>query len=202
MEHAIKKKTILLVDDEQLILDSLSRELTSAPLSFEVSLATNGEEAVGMIADRAPDLVITDLRMPGLDGYQVLKAAKRKDPHTMVLILTGYADMQSAIDALRLGADEYLQKPCDPDELLYRVSNCSSKQDLQRKVAMYENILPVCSYCKRIRDDRPGEQNGHRWYSLEEYFAKVQGIHCSHGCCPDCFAKLFPGILWEGADER
>jgi YesN/AraC family two-component response regulator len=202
MEHAMKKKTILLVDDEQLILDSLSRELTSAPLPFEVSLAINGEEAVGMIADRAPDLVITDLRMPGLDGYQVLKAAKRKDPHTMVIILTGYADMQSAIDALRLGADEYLQKPCDPDELLYRVSSCSSKQDLQRKVAMYENILPVCSYCKRIRDDRPGEQNGHRWYSLEEYFVKVQGIHCSHGCCPDCFAKLFPVILEDGADEQ
>lgn len=202
MKHAMKKKTILLVDDEQLILDSLSRELTSAPLSFEVNLATNGEEAVGIIADRAPDLVITDLRMPGLDGYQVLKAAKRKDPHTMVIILTGYADMQSAIDALRLGADEYLQKPCDPDELLYRVSSCSSKQDLQRKVAMYENILPVCSYCKRIRDDRPGEQNAQRWYSLEEYFVKVQGIHCSHGCCPDCFAKLFPGIRGEGAEER
>lgn len=201
MEHAIKKKTILLVDDEQLILDSLSRELTSAPLSFDVRLATNGEEAVGMIADAAPDLVITDLRMPGLDGYQVLKAAKRKDPHTMVIILTGYADMQSAIDALRLGADEYLQKPCDPDELLYRVSSCSSKQDLQRKVAMYENILPVCSYCKRIRDDRPGEQRVHRWYSLEEFFAKVQGIHCSHGCCPDCFAKLFPGIQLGEADE-
>ncbi len=202
MEHTMKKKTILLVDDEQLILDSLARELTSGPLSFEVSQASNGAEAVSLIADRAPDLVITDLRMPGLDGYQVLKAAKRRDPHTMVIILTGYADMQSAIDALRLGADEYLQKPCDPDELLYRVSSCSSKQDLQRKVAMYEHILPVCSYCKRIRDDRPGAQDTNRWYPLEEYMAKVQGIRCSHGCCPDCFAKLFPHILGGEEDER
>jgi DNA-binding NtrC family response regulator len=193
----MENKTILLVDDEQLILDSLFRELTSAPLSFDVSLATSGEEAVGMIADRARDLVITDLRMPGLDGYQVLKVAKRKDPHTMVIILTGYADMQSAIDALRLGADDYLQKPCDPDELLFRISNCIGKQDLQRKVALYENILPVCSYCKRIRGDQPGDQDGHRWYTLEEYFVKVRGIRCSHGCCPDCFAKLMPGILGE-----
>jgi YesN/AraC family two-component response regulator len=191
----MKKKAILLVDDERLILDSLSRELTSEPLGFDVTTAANGEEAVDKINGGYWDLVITDLVMPGVDGFQVLKAAKHKNPQTMVIILTGYADMQSAIDALRLGVDDFLQKPCDTDELLYRMSNCFVKQELQRKVLLYENILPVCSYCKKIRDDQPGEQGEGHWYSLEEFFTKVKGVNCSHGCCPDCFAKVMPGII-------
>ena len=71
--------------------------------------------------------------MPGVDGFQVLKAAKRKDPQTMVIISTGDADLESSIDALRLGANDFLQKPYDTDELLYRMSNCFAKQDFLRK---------------------------------------------------------------------
>jgi YesN/AraC family two-component response regulator len=193
-KEKMDRKSILLVDDEQLILESICRELTSEPLDFDVGLATSGEEAIDKITSSHWDLVVTDLLMPGLDGFQVLKAAKRRDPNIMVIILTGYADMQSAIDALRLGADDFLQKPCDTDELLYRMSNCFSKQGLQRTIGMYEKILPVCSYCKRIRDDQPGELGKGQWYSLEEFFVKVKGVNCSHGCCPDCFAKLMPGI--------
>lgn len=185
----MKRKSLLLVDDEQLILDSLSRELTSNDPDLRITLAASGEEAIAKINDTCFDLVVTDLLMPGLDGFQVLKAVKKRDRHTMVIILTGYGDMESAIDALRLGADDFLLKPCDPDELLYRMSNCFVKQELQRKVALYENILPVCCYCKKIRDDRQGEHGKGRWYSLEEYFNKAKGVFISHGCCPDCFAE-------------
>ena len=87
--------------------------------------------------------------MPGLAGFQVLKEAKRKSLQTSVIILTGYGDMLSAVDALRLGADVFLQKPCDSEELPFRVANCLTRQELQRKVTMYEGILPICSYCKK-----------------------------------------------------
>ena len=190
MEH----KSILLVDDEPLILESLARELTSDNLNLEVSLATNGDEAVAKIESGSWDLIVTDLMMPGRDGFQVLKEAKHKNPHTMVIILTGYADVDSAVDALRLGADDFLQKPCDADELLYRMSNCFAKQDLQRKVRLYESILPVCSYCKKIRVDQRLEHGQEHWYSLEEYFLRMQGVHVSHGCCPDCFAQQMADI--------
>jgi len=194
----MKKKSILLVDDEQLIVDSLARELTSEPLNFEVSTALSGEVAIAKLASGYWDLVITDLSMPDLDGFQVLKAAKRKDPKIMVIILTGYADLQSAIDALRLGADDFLQKPCDTDELLYRMSNCFVKQDLLFKVQLYEDILPVCCYCKRIRDDRNVEHGEGQWYTLEDYFAKVKGLNVSHGCCPECFTRSLCGIASLG----
>ena len=135
----MKRKSILLVDDEPVILASLRRELASDNLAFVVTLASSGEEAIAKINDDCFDLVVTDLLMSGLDGLHVLKAAKQKDAQTMVIILTGYGDMKVTIDALRLGVDDFLQKPCDADELLYRMSNCFVKQDLQRKVNMYES---------------------------------------------------------------
>jgi DNA-binding NtrC family response regulator len=183
------RKSILLVDDEPVILNSLARELAAGDCNFEVAVAGSGEEAIARINSGSFDLVLTDLIMPGLDGFQVLKACKQKDAQIIVIIFTGYADLDSAVDALRLKADDFLQKPCNSEELLYRMSNCLTKQELQRKVAFYEGILPVCSYCKKIRNDRQGEHGTGCWYSLEEYLDTVQKIRVSHGCCPDCFAR-------------
>jgi DNA-binding NtrC family response regulator len=183
----MKRKSLLLADDEQLVLHSFSRELTSE--SLKVTLAADGQQAVSLIKSDHFDIIVTDLLMPGLDGFQVLKAAKQKDVRTIVIILTGYGDMESAVDALRLGADDFLQKPCDPNELLYRISSCLVKQDLQKRIALYEKFLPVCSYCRKIRDDRQGEHGKGPWYTLEEYFHKASGGYVSHGCCPDCFAE-------------
>ena len=121
----MKKKSLLIVDDERTILNSLSRELTSA--GFEVTTSASGEDALAGINSRIFDLVMTDLLMPKVDGFQVLKAAKKKGSQTMVIILTGYGAMESAIDALRLGADDFLPKPCNTDELIYRISRLTSK---------------------------------------------------------------------------
>ncbi len=182
------RKSMLLVDDEQIILQSLSRDLASADRNLDLTVSGSGEEAIAMINAGSFDLVMTDLVMPGLDGFQVLKAGKQKDAQTMVIIFTGYADLDAAVDALRLGADDFLQKPCDSDELLYRISNCFAKQDLQRKVALYENILPICCYCKKIRvDQNQTDQSKGRWYSMEEYLNAVKKVQITHGCCPDCF---------------
>lgn len=127
----MERKSILLVDDEQLILHSLSRDLIYE--NFAVTPASSGEEGIASIGDAYFDLVITDLLLPGLDGFQVLKAAKRRNMLTMVIILTGLADQKASVDALRLDADDFLEKPCDTDELLYRISNCFAKQNAQKK---------------------------------------------------------------------
>lgn len=185
--NSMKRKSLLLADDERLVLHSFSKELASESLA--VTLAENGEEAINLISDSHFDIVVTDLLMPGLDGFQVLKAAKEKDERTAVIILTGYGDIDTAVDALRLRADDFLQKPCDPSELRYRISNCLVKQDLQRKIDLYEKHLPVCCYCKKIRDDGLGEHGKGPWYTLEEFFNKASGGYVSHGCCPDCFAE-------------
>lgn len=138
----------LLVDDEPLIRESLARELASA--TSAVAVAAGGEEAIARLGSEWCDVVVSDLVMRGMGGFQVLKATKRKDAG---ILLTGFGDMDTVIDALRLGADDFVRKPCEIDELSWRIGNCLEKQALQRKVALYERVLPVCSYCGKIRHD-------------------------------------------------
>jgi DNA-binding NtrC family response regulator len=183
----MKKKSILIVDDETAILNSIRQDLKVE--NYNVTTALSGEEALTHLQSRHIDLVITDLAMPGIDGIRVLQEAKIIDPAICVLILTGYGDMFSAIAALRLGADDYLLKPCDSDELLLRMARCLEKQELLRKIKLYENILPVCMYCKDIRDDTGKEPGKGKWLRLEEYILNKTGTYISHGCCPSCFEK-------------
>jgi CheY-like chemotaxis protein len=178
---SMKRKSLLVVDDEPTILHALSRDLECT--GAKVTTAASGEEAIAKINNNYFDLV---------------KTAKQKNLQTMVIILTGYGAMESAVDALRLGADDFLQKPCDTEELLYRISNCLMKQELQRKLTWYENLLPVCCYCKKIREDRKGMHGQGNWYSLENYFSKTKGVNVSHGCCPDCYAEQRKNFLGKG----
>ncbi|MGE4559181.1 MAG: response regulator [Desulfobulbus sp.] len=136
----MNKKSILLVDDETVIASALSRELENECLDFDIHVANSGEEAMEQVNTLGFDLVVTDRFIPGLDDFQVLKAVKDKDPQAMVIIFTGSVNLQSSIDALRLGADDFVQKPCDTEELLSRIFNCFVNQDLQRKVRLDETI--------------------------------------------------------------
>ena len=121
-------KSILLVDDEEIILASIAWVLEKN--NFKVTTATNGREALDLLGANRYDLVITDLRMNGIDGVAVLKQAKILSPDTRVIILTGYGDVESAVRTLHLGADDYLQKPCNIEDLLYRVGRSFETQDL------------------------------------------------------------------------
>ncbi len=142
-------KSVLLVDDEKTILDCLARDLAVA--GFKVTTAGSGEEAVAKINKSFFNLVTTDLLMPGGHGFQVIKETKQLSPQTMVIVLSGDMSATSAVNAFRQGADDYLQKPCDTDELLCRISNCLEKQELMKKKAVYEKLLPVCSHCEVFR---------------------------------------------------
>ena len=107
--------SILLVDDEKLIRKTFAKDLKAE--HFKVTAVAGGQEAINALEQEQYDLVITDLMMPDIDGFAVLKTAKRLAPETSVIILTGYGDMRSAIDALRLGADDFTLKPCEIEEI-------------------------------------------------------------------------------------
>ena len=182
------KKAILLVDDEQIILDSLQRDLGGE--GYLVVTAASGDEAIAKLQDGVFDLVITDLVMSGTGGIEVLAAAKRIDAEICVIIQTGFGDMTSAIEALRLGADDYLLKPCDSEELLLRMARLLEKKEALAKLKIYEDILPVCMYCKKIRDDRGTRPGKGVWLSPDQYLLRRGGVEVSHGCCPDCCRKF------------
>jgi DNA-binding NarL/FixJ family response regulator len=129
--------SILFVDDEHVILKALTKELREE--HFTVTAVAGGSAAISAlkkikVKNAHYDLVITDLMMPGIDGFEVLKAAKELAPLTMVIILTGYGDIQSAINALRLGADDFTLKPCEVEELVFRIRHCLEKQSLMKKI--------------------------------------------------------------------
>jgi DNA-binding NtrC family response regulator len=184
----MKQKRILLVDDEPSILKSFSLDFSLE--GFKVRTASAGEKAIEEMQAGYFDLVITDLVMPGIGGMEVLQEAKKIHPDIGSIILTGYGDLSSAVEALRLGADDYLIKPCDIDELLLRVNRCLEKKEMMRKLKLYEKILPVCMYCKSIRADNGSGPGQGKWVTLEEYLLKESGTLVSHGCCPECGKKV------------
>lgn len=140
MEHNDPAEiSILLVDDEQLIRKSFTRDLKAE--RFAVTAVAGGQEAINALEHGQYDLVITDLMMPDVDGYAVLKTAKRLAPETGVIILTGYGDMRSAIDALRLGADDFTLKPCEIEELVFRIRRSLEKRSLLQRLAQQNKLL-------------------------------------------------------------
>jgi len=120
--------SILFVDDEDLIRKSFTRDLREE--HFAVTAVGSGNEAIDLLKNQLYDLVITDLLMPGIDGLGVLKAVKEYAPQTSVIIITGYGDMQSAVEALRLGADDFAIKPCEIEEVVFRIRRCQEKRSL------------------------------------------------------------------------
>lgn len=181
----MRKKRILFVDDDEQILSTFSQLFEAK--GFEVTTAKGGEEAIEYLQNHYFDLVVSDLSMPEVNGMQVLKKAKKQHPEINTIMLTGYGDMTSAIDALRLGADDYILKPCDIDELLLRINRCFEKSEAARKVKLYESILPICMYCKNIRDDSGVKPGKGKWMSIEEYLHFKSHINLSHSCCPACY---------------
>ncbi len=120
--------SVLFVDDEVVIRKSLARELRLE--NYAVTTAASGGEAISALQGNQYDIIITDLMMHDIDGFAVLKAVKKMAPTTSVIILTGYGDMRSAIDALRLGADDFTLKPCEVEELVFRIRRCLEKRSL------------------------------------------------------------------------
>jgi DNA-binding NtrC family response regulator len=110
---------VLVVDDEQIIRESLSFILQKE--GYEVEDAPNGQEAYKKVSENPPDIVITDIEMPGMKGVDLLEKISQVSPQTFVIIITAYGSIETAIKALRMGAYDYILKPLDFDELVLRL---------------------------------------------------------------------------------
>ncbi len=131
---------VLLVDDELEFLATLVKRLTKRGLN--ISTAKNGEDALKIIGGKVIDVVVLDVRMPGIDGIQTLREIKKKDPLMEVIMLTGHASVEVAIEGMELGAFDYLMKPADIDELFYKLQDAFKKKTIQReKIKKLEEII-------------------------------------------------------------
>jgi YesN/AraC family two-component response regulator len=184
---AMKKYNLLLVDDDPFILEGIGEDLKSN--GYQIPRASSGETAVELLESTNFDLVITDLVMDSTDGIQVLKRTKELNSDIQVIILTGYGDIESAIEALRNQADDFLLKPCESQEILFRVKNCLEKRELTRKINLYQKILPMCCVCKKIRDDSGRQPGTGDWIAIEKFIHEQANLDITSSYCPNCAKK-------------
>ncbi len=130
---------ILLIDDEPDILRVLSRSLQAD--GNDVSTALNGAEGLKVFERLPADIVITDIKMPGMDGLEVLKIVKARAPDSEVIIITGHGDIQNAIEALHFGASDFINKPVRDDALAIAIRRAAEKIDIRRRLKEYTHDL-------------------------------------------------------------
>src|SRR5574342_19014 len=124
---------ILVVDDEMIVCESCQRILLEE--GYEVEIALSGKEAFEKMKDNPFDVVITDLKMPGIDGMEVLRTFRKDYPDSIIVMITGFSTVETAVEAMKLGAFDYIPKPFTPDEVAIVV-----KKAIEKKNLMLENI--------------------------------------------------------------
>ncbi|MEW6060753.1 MAG: response regulator [Bacteroidota bacterium] len=117
---------LLVVDDEDALRNVLSSELQSE--GYSVMSAADGDEAIATLQQKSFDLVLLDIKMPRVDGFEVLKFIKEKYPKTKVIMLTGFADLKNAIESKKLGAEDFVSKPYDLVDLLTTIERVLSSE--------------------------------------------------------------------------
>jgi len=123
----MRKPFILLVDDEEPFVETMSKRLDKRGL--KVITANSGEEAMEkLVKNIAVDVIILDVKMPGMDGIETLQKIRKLHPLKEVIMLTGHATVESAIEGMKLGAFDYLMKPCDIDTLMSKVGEAAKKK--------------------------------------------------------------------------
>jgi len=145
----MEKAHILIADDEESIRAALSDLLKQN--GYDVVAVADGYKAIEKIRNEEWDLALVDLKMPGLDGLAVLREIVKIKPHLMVMIVTGYATIESAVEAMKEGAYDYIVKPFAPDELLIRIEKALEKARLaSENVRLREELAEKYEFCKII----------------------------------------------------
>ncbi len=131
---------VLFVDDEVEFLDTLLKRMKKR--NVNVSGVKSGEEAIKFVDQEQVDVVVLDVRMPGMDGIETLRQLKKRDPLIEVIMLTGHASVEVAVEGMELGAFDYLMKPMDIDELLYKLQDAHKKKSIQEeKIKNMETMM-------------------------------------------------------------
>ena len=142
----MKEKSVLIVDDEKNIRLTLSQALEI--LKVGADTAANGEEALAKLKEKEFDLILLDLKMPGMDGMEVLRRVREIRPDIRIIIITAYGTIESAVEAMKLGAVDFIQKPFSPEEIRELVSRVTDREKLdEQKVADYGSFIELAKRC-------------------------------------------------------
>jgi DNA-binding response OmpR family regulator len=204
-----KRTRILIAEDDHVSSRLLEVRLTN--WGFDVVTTRDGMEAWEMLQQEdAPQLAVLDWMMPGMDGVEVCRRMREREGEgsfTYVILLTAKIRKEEVSEGLDAGADDYVTKPFNPQELHARIQVGIRMIEMQNRLAEHvkkleealanvkrlHGLLPICAYCKKIRDDK------NYWQQVEEYITDYAEVRFSHGICPECYDRVVETEL-AGAD--
>lgn len=158
---------ILIVDDEKAVRDSLEELLILE--EYQVETAASGEESLEMMEKKEFDLVLLDIKMPGVSGVEVMRQVKKYYPDTKVIVLTGHGSLESAIEAIRSGAEDYMLKPYESSDILVSIGKAlTEKAAKQRKELLIEQLESSIDQLKDVEGIRTPEVPARRVINLSQ----------------------------------
>lgn len=174
---------ILTADDDESARKILTKALKA--LGHEVVETRDGHEAWMEYRLHHFNLVISDWMMPKMNGIELTRSIRQEEraKYTYVIMLTSLEGKGRYLEGMEAGADDFINKPFDKDTLAARLRVAERILNLQAEVTQLEGLLPICSYCKKIKDDE------NTWQQMESYISKRTEANFSHGICPDCYEK-------------
>jgi DNA-binding NtrC family response regulator len=140
-DKEMKGSRILLVDDETVFTDNMTRLLTTR--GYLVTAVDNGEAALQILGEKEFDVIVLDLKMPGMDGITTFKEIGKMGLFAQTLILTGHGSIDTALEAIKLGAYDYLTKPCEIDDLVNKIEGAWGKKNEEEEKDTQEKIQKV-----------------------------------------------------------
>ena len=183
----MERKKALVIDDEQIVLDSVKKILSQE--NFDVDIASSSRIGLGLALNNPYDIVLTDIRMPEIGGMSILRDVKRAKPLVPVVIITGYATVQSSVQAMKLGATDYIEKPFTPEELVKRVmaaiDAAGSAEPEEQKVVHREEVLRVL--------DRAGSDLG---FAGSLFLMGADALEEYHLTAAEKLAILTGDVVW------
>jgi len=184
---------VLIAEDDEIASRVLEAALLK--LGHEPLLTVDGEQAWQRLEAEPVRVIVSDWRMPRLDGLELCKRLRaRRGEYVYFILLTQMAATDKNLqEATEAGVDDFLGKPIDPAQLWMRLRVAERILGFTTEVQQLESFLPICGYCKRVRDDK------NYWQRIEKYFKDRTGTDFSHGVCPDCYDRvLVPQLLAAG----
>lgn len=175
--------------------DLISRRLLTATLKqfgHEVDAYTNGQDAWNAFDANPYRVIISDWLMPGLDGLDFCRKVREHTTgeYTYFILLTANAQgKEQYMQAMKAGIDDFLTKPMDRDQVWMRLRVAERILRYTHEISNLESMLPICSYCKMVRDDN------NYWQQVETYIMRRTGTSFSHSVCPACYeSKVKPQL--------
>ena len=175
--------SLLVVDDDPVSSGQLGALAKAA--GYEVQSAPDGRQAWELLQLARVPIVISDWYMPEMDGPELCRRirARTREPYVYFILVTSRGGKQQYLAGMEAGADDFIAKPVDADELRARLKVAERILGLRKELAQLEVLLPICSYCKRIRNDKE------EWEPLERYIETHFERLVTHSICPDCYVK-------------